>query len=127
VYALGMRETGSAGAEETIVGPVTVATVPRLTALRILGNVPNPFNPETRLRFEVPSRTAGSLVAVELALYDATGRRVRTLLRERLAPGLHSVEWDGRDATGREVASGIYVARLESAGHTVTRKLTLLR
>jgi flagellar hook assembly protein FlgD len=95
--------------------------------LRLLGNVPNPFNPLTRIEYEVPAREGGSPVDVELSVFDAQGRLVRTLARGPHAPGRHVVTWDGRDGSGRSVATGIYLARLSAGGARVTHKLTLLR
>jgi flagellar hook assembly protein FlgD len=66
-------------------------------------------------------------VAVRLDLIDARGRVVATPVRGMLRPGPHAIQWDGRDASGREAPSGVYVARLSAADRVVTRKLTLLR
>ncbi len=93
---------------------------------RLLPNVPNPFNPSTTLRFEVPG-TAGSQVPTRLAIYDLGGRLVRVLLDEPLSPGAHERLWDGRDASGRPVGSGVYFARLRSAGQGQTLKMTLVK
>ena len=91
-------------------------------------NFPNPFNPETQIRFQLPS--AGS---VALRVYDVLGQEVRTLVEGQLPAGVHKVEWDGRDNRDREVASGVYFyaleARTEKAGAPFrqVRKLMLLR
>ena len=98
-------------------GETALAALPRLAA-----PVPNPFNPKTTLRFSLPA--AG---AARLAIYDLSGRRLVTLVDEALAAGEHAAEWDGRDAAGAQVASGIYLARLEAAGYADMRKLTLLK
>ncbi|MFN2371710.1 MAG: hypothetical protein ABR506_11255, partial [Candidatus Krumholzibacteriia bacterium] len=83
---------------------------------------PNPFNPRTELRFALarPGR-------VMLAIHDLTGRRVAVLADRELAAGPHTVPWQGHDAAGRSVASGVYVARLTTAQGTTTARLTLLR
>jgi len=84
---------------------------------------PNPFNPTTTLRFGVAVRGPADLV-----VYDARGRAVRTLWRDgAAAPGSYRVTWDGRDDGGRRVASGVYHARLRTAGNALTRRLTLLK
>ena len=62
---------------------------------------PNPFNPYTTIRYTLPS--AGH---VSLAVYDAKGRVMKTLVDRVQAPGQYSRTWDGRDETGRAVASG---------------------
>ncbi len=83
---------------------------------------PNPFLDRTRFSFELkhPDR-------VELAVYDVAGRRVRHLLAERRDSGLHEIEWDGRDETGRRVPSGVYYFRLRAAGIVHTRPVVLTR
>ena len=94
--------------------------LPKVFAL--LPNFPNPFNPETVLRLQLPER--GS---VELHVYDAAGQKVRSLLAGALAAGVYTAVWDGRDQTGREVASGTYFAQLRAGNRVQTRKMTLLR
>ncbi len=85
-------------------------------------NVPNPFNPATRIRFvlAVPSR-------VELAVYSLDGRRVRTLAAARYIAGEHTVTWNGRDDDDRSVAAGIYLYRLQTDALTLTRKMVLVK
>jgi hypothetical protein len=84
---------------------------------------PNPFNPATFLAFEIAREGA-----VELRILDATGRHVRTLAQGTLAAGRHEAFWDGRDANGQGVASGLYVAEVTVAGQGSDRtKLVLVR
>lgn len=89
-------------------------------------NVPNPFNPSTTLRFEIPEG-AGNLVPASLVVYDLAGRRIRSLVAGPMAPGQHEAIWNGRDDTGRVVSTGVYFARLEAAGSTRSVKMTLLK
>jgi flagellar hook assembly protein FlgD len=86
-------------------------------------NVPNPFNPRTRIAFEVEHAD----VTMFLRIYDVLGRQVRTLVAGRRSVGPQSVEWDGRDDSGRDLASGIYVAQLQAAEHRQTQRLVLIR
>jgi len=90
--------------------------------LALLPCRPNPFNPATELAFDLPR--PGRAV---LAVYDLAGRRVRVLLDADLPAGRHSVRWDGRDGSGRAVASGTYLARLTAGGGVRTQRLTLAR
>jgi len=90
--------------------------------LALDANYPNPFNPKTTIRFDLPQ--AGD---VDLSVYDITGRRVATLHRGELPAGRHELSWLGRDQAGRQVASGLYVYRLETGGEILTRKMTLLK
>ena len=85
-------------------------------------NVPNPFNPRTAIEFEMIEDGFA-----ELAVYDVAGRWVETLVRERRAAGPHRVEWDGRDAAGRSVASGVYYYSLQTARGRWVKRMTLLR
>jgi hypothetical protein len=89
-------------------------------------NYPNPFNPSTTIRFTVPSSGMG-MASVSLLIYDLKGRLVKKLVSEFLEPGLHSVVWDGRNARGMKVASGVYVARMTVDGESRNIKMTLLK
>jgi hypothetical protein len=84
--------------------------------------VPNPFNPSTTIYFELPEGSH-----VELAIYDAAGRRVRTLVTRKLRAGPHAVQWGGRDQVGHQAASGVYFARLRAGDANQSRKLVLLK
>jgi hypothetical protein len=103
---------------------VTLGDTPGASAglTRLLPNVPNPFNPQTEVRFELA--TAGH---ARIAVYDVTGRRVATLVDEDLGPGPQSRNWLGRDDAGRPLPSGAYYLRLETAGRIDHRKVLLLR
>jgi hypothetical protein len=92
------------------------------TAAGVLIASPNPFNPRTTLRFDLPQ--AG---AARLAVYDLAGRLVRTLVDGSLPQGANEIAWDGRDEAGRPVGTGAYVARLEAGGAVATTRLALLR
>lgn len=85
-------------------------------------NVPNPFNPSTAIRFTLPDAGRATL-----AVYDAAGRRVATLFDGRAPMGTSMAEWDGTDASGMEVSSGVYFCRLVADGRTFTQKLVLLK
>ena len=85
-------------------------------------NMPNPFNPETRIRFSLAQ--AGN---VQLLIYNEFGQLVRALVDEFRGPGQHSVNWDGRDSRGTQVATGIYFYLLRSEQTSQTRKMLLIR
>jgi hypothetical protein len=85
-------------------------------------NTPNPFNPTTTIRYSLPE--AG---AVQLIVFSATGQLIRTLVDGRVAAGSHNIVWDGRDAIGRDVASGLYFYRIVTAKSIAVRRMTLLR
>jgi len=85
-------------------------------------NAPNPFNPETKIRYSVSQRGA-----VTLEIFNVSGARVRTLVSRPHDPGVYDVRWNGTDDAGRPVASGVYFYKLRSAGFADSRKLILLK
>ncbi len=91
-------------------------------ATRLVGNFPNPFNPQTMVAFELPR--SGH---VRLDIHDVRGRLVRRLSDGGFAAGRHEVRWDGRGGDGRNLASGLYFVRLVAAGETQVHKMTLVR
>ncbi|PIE76825.1 hypothetical protein CSA17_00150 [bacterium DOLJORAL78_65_58] len=101
-------------------GTSSVGEAPR--ALAITGVVPNPFNPTTRVRFDLP-RTG----QVSLRVYDMRGHMVRELVSGQLEAGSHDVVWNGRDKHGRDAAAGVYFARLSSADGDRTVKMVLAK
>lgn len=106
---------------------VDPGAVPISKQLRIEGNVPNPFNPNTTIRFEIPDLSPGSDPNVRLDVFDVAGRRIRTLWQGPLAPGSHDLTWNGRDASGSTVGSGIYFARLNAGDLYTSLKMTLVK
>jgi hypothetical protein len=96
------------------------ATVP--TAFFLQQNAPNPFNPSTDIKFDLPVPAAA-----QLTVYSLNGKRIATLVDELLPVGQHMTVWYGRDDSGRSVASGIYFYRLTAGGYTETRRMVLLK
>jgi len=102
-------------------GAVTgVDELPAVGALE--QNFPNPFNPNTRLAFNIAH--AGH---VRLDIFDAAGRYIRTLVDEALPAGRHEAAWNGRDSSGRSAASGVYFYSITADGLRDTKKMILLR
>ena len=101
----------------------TDETVP-LGNSRLIGNFPNPFNPETSIRFEV----RGSRF-VQIEVFNIRGQRVRTLLdgTREFPAGEHSVIWNGRDDSGMQVSSGIYFYQMRAGEYQSVRKMILLK
>jgi len=97
-------------------------SVPPGPLATLLPNRPNPFNPSTTFRFELKYRDM-----VELDLFDARGRLVRSLADGEFNSGSHEVLWDGRDESGRDAPSGVYFYRLRAAGLVYTRPAVLVR
>jgi len=96
--------------------PVTPA------ALFLEQNAPNPFNPRTVIRFGLDAPGPA-----RIDVFDLRGALVRTLGEGTYTAGIHTVEWDGENAAGAQVASGVYFYRLRSAAGSLTRKMVLLR
>jgi hypothetical protein len=104
----GAIELGAIGVH---VSPVVVgvsdnhASPPHVSLLE--QNLPNPFNPSTRISFDLPQEQH-----VKLDVLSVDGRRIRTLIARPLQTGRHEIDWDGRDDSNRQLPSGIYLYRL---------------
>ncbi|MBM4130839.1 choice-of-anchor D domain-containing protein, partial [bacterium] len=92
------------------------------TRLVLSQNVPNPFNPSTKISFALPTRGL-----VDLRVYDVRGALVRTLAAGELDAGHHDYTWTGMSDAGVQVPSGVYVYRLRTAEGDITRSMTLLK
>lgn len=110
-----------ATADVTGAGPD--AAPPAVSAL----NAPNPFGGETRIDFRVVPSPAGAGDRARVSVYDASGRRVRSLEAARVAGDVWRAAWDGRGGDGSRAPSGVYFARLEMKGISASRKLVLVR
>ena len=96
------------------------ATVPEAFQLR--QNFPNPFNPETRIQFDLLEAAQ-----VELNIYNTIGQLVRTLAKGDYAAGTYSLTWNGRDDSGRQLPSGVYIYKIKAGDFQAQRKLLLLK
>ena len=88
-------------------------------------NYPNPFNARTAIDFTVPDGV--SLTRVHLRIYDTLGQLVKTLVEEEMRPGYHSVQWDGKDQRGENLATGLYLYRIKVGVFVSVKKMVLLR
>ena len=88
----------------------------------ILGNYPNPFNPSTKFMFSIAEDAE-----VQIKVYNIIGQEVATLLDDWKARGITTVEWDGRNALGRRVASGVYIIRLRTRSWSAVHKINLAK
>lgn len=98
----------------------TGTTLPEVFALH--QNFPNPFNPVTTLRFDVPTSTR---VVVEV--YNVLGQLINVIADSYVGAGTHEVIWSGEDFAGRSVSSGVYFARMSSPGFSRAIKMSLLK
>ncbi len=112
-------------------GPITVTIgdpnyepptpeIPVRTAL--MSAYPNPFNPQTNLRYSL--KEAGD---VQIGVYNMKGQLIRSYSRNHSVPGYFSVVWDGKDANGKLVSSGVYFYRMNSGEYSATRKMMLMK
>jgi hypothetical protein len=85
-------------------------------------NFPNPFNPNTTIRFTIPKDGH-----VDLTIYDVAGRRVRNLVNAKKRANFYKIEWDGTNNTGDRVASGVYFYRLVAGKFSQTKKMIMLK
>ncbi len=85
-------------------------------------NAPNPFNPTTSIRYELPNT-----VQVTLKVYNLLGQEVRLLVNARQEAGFHTIIWNGRNVAGRSVSSGVYFYRIEAGEFTKAKKMLLLK
>ena len=116
-YLLGVVLTDNSEIKSQIVEIRT--TVPKLTLYQ---NHPNPFNPTTKLPFIIPERAF-----VNLAIYNVEGKLVITIVNEVLDGGYKEYVWDGKNAAGYSVSTGIYFYRLRTGKNVMTKKMVLLR
>lgn len=92
------------------------------TGFALSPGFPNPFNPSTTLRFEIAQPSH-----VSITIYNAVGQQVATLVNNRVSAGVYTATWDARDADGRILPSGVYIARMEAGNFTQSQKLLLLK
>jgi len=89
---------------------------------RLNNNYPNPFNPETTIRYELDSPGI-----VSLRIYNTLGQEIRNLVNDQRGTGSYSVVWDGRDNFGRQAASGTYFVRLQTGSKIATMKMLMIK
>ena len=110
--------------DEADLGVVTADVEKDITpySYKLYQNFPNPFNPSTRIRFEIAERQQ-----VDVVIYDIRGFKVRTLSKKTFDPGFHVINWDGTDDLGQLVSSGVYMYRVKAGDFIDHKKMTLVR
>lgn len=88
----------------------------------LVGNYPNPFNPNTTIKFA--NKENGM---VKLNIFNVRGQKVRSLVNSQMAAGTHTINWNGTDDNGNVVASGVYMYNLECGRYTSTKKMILMK
>jgi hypothetical protein len=114
VYHLGNMPCGMATTIEEIENVIQT--------YKLFAGYPNPFNPETRIRFSIPG-----MQPVSMAIYDVLGNLVNVLVDGPIPAGTHEVVWNATNQDGGKVPSGTYFCRLQAGSFTGTTKLLLVR
>ncbi len=91
-------------------------------SIELAQNYPNPFNPSTTIRFGL--REGGK---VRITVYNLLGQKVRELLNTERSAGFHTITWNGKNELGEQVASGLYIYRLENSLGIQSRKMLLIK
>jgi len=104
----------------TLHDPISVEITPRNYILE--QNFPNPFNPDTRIQFQLKKNQS-----VKLSVFNLRGQMVRKLVEKEMNSGIHSVTWDGKDNNGNTMPSGVYLYKLRVNGFEETKRMELLK
>ena len=88
----------------------------------IYPNFPNPFNPNTQIRYDLPK---DELVTIKI--YDVMGRNIRNLMNKKKSAGYHSIRWDANNDIGEGVAAGMYIYAIQAGEFRATKKMVLLK
>ena len=118
-------DQGAAWVDDVSLYDISTVGVPSETAVassKLHQNAPNPFNPTTKIAFELPERGE-----VEVVVYNIAGQRVATLHSGELDAGPHAITWNGRNDGGSAVASGTYWYMLRTADGQTSRSMVLLK
>jgi len=103
----------------------SVGDTPLNMEIKLNQNYPNPFNPDTTVEFMIPS--ANNDAYVEFNIYNLQGQLVRTLLNTNMSAGFHSVRWNGKDVSGKEVSGGMYIYQLKVNDFIETKKMLFMK
>jgi len=104
------------------IATVDVGGIPLPLVTELNGNYPNPFNPDTRIKFSV--HEAGN---VRIDIFNSKGQKIRTLVNEYLSANFYNMVWDGKDTSGYNVSSGVYFYKMDAGKYTSTKKMILMK
>ena len=85
-------------------------------------NFPNPFNPTTTIRYELPNEEDVSIV-----IFDVVGRKIRSLINQNQSAGYHRIQWDAKNDLGEPVSAGMYIYIFHAGDHRSVKKMVLLK
>jgi hypothetical protein len=90
--------------------------------LTLEGNYPNPFNPTTTISFGLPESQS-----VKLIVYSINGQRVKTLVADHLSAGYHTIQWNGTNDFGNQMAAGVYIYELKAGSGHIIKKMVFVK
>ncbi len=126
VYYYRLSDVDIAGVRSYYREIISAAPRELISAFRLHANYPNPFNPGTTIKFEIPENGPGSH-KITLAIYNSLGQEVKKLYDGVIEGGVHEIYWDARDGRGNPAASGQYFVRLRGNDYVKTIAMTLIR
>ncbi len=101
---------------------LSVQVAPLPTEFALENNYPNPFNPTTTIKYQLPED-----VRVSVTIYNIQGQVVRTLVNEDQKAGYYTIQWDGRSEAGTTVATGIYIYRINAGSFVTAKKMVMMK
>jgi flagellar hook assembly protein FlgD len=106
------------------IAPAAKMAAPQATPadFNLAQNFPNPFNPSTTIAYALPQESS-----VRLTIYNIVGQQIRTLVDDAQTAGSYKIQWDARDDSGQQVATGFYIYRLEAGSFSAVHKMTLVK
>ena len=113
VITVGLEGSGQPVANDDLINPLQT---------KLVGNYPNPFNPNTTIKFSLKEQSP-----VNVTIFNISGQKVITLVNETMPAGTYNLPWNGKDSKGRGVGSGIYFFKMDSGKYTSTKKMIMLK
>ena len=114
------RYVGASGTSQLNIGGKSNSGLP--VGFAIYPNFPNPFNPITQIRYDIPKDNL-----VNITIYDIQGHNIRTIINKKQDLGSHSCYWDSKNDLGGRVAAGVYIYSIQSGEFKATKKMVLLK
>ena len=110
------------GKEEPLITHITEQKNQYPDDFKLFSNYPNPFNPETLIKFQITR-----VSFVKLKIYNVNGSLVKTLVSENMPAGVHSFVWDGTNESGKQVSSGMYIYHLQAGEFSAVKKMLFIK
>ena len=114
------RYVGASGTSQLSIGGISNKGLP--VRFTVYPNFPNPFNPTTQIRYNLPKENT-----VTITIFDLAGRNIRTLMNVEQTAGYHTIGWDASNDLGEGVAAGMYIYTIQAGEYRATKKMVLLK